>query len=263
MTIASRNKVLLYCDYGSGDVDPLYEMLEDHLAPKGVGVEWVDASGIIKENALNDDVLAFFLGGGRSTPYREKLRHQGDDKIREYVNKGGIYFGVCAGAYYSCKRTEFESDIPNSCIETNEVLGLLDATAKGTLYKEYGIKPYELSANSAVVSKIKWLSDNEEHAAYYHGGCYFNPNENGNVEVLAVYDDIGEQKPAIVKGKYGDGLVIASGVHFETLGDELAKVVCSYQTDEAAARRNAKILIDKESQRKALEKKLLDMLKVR
>jgi glutamine amidotransferase-like uncharacterized protein len=238
-------------------------MLEDYFAPSGVGVELVDAHGIIKEKALDEKVLAFFLGGGRSTPYREKLRHQGDDKIKEYVQNGGIYFGVCAGAYYSCKRTEFESDIPASCIETNETLGLLDATAKGTLYKEYGIKPYAISANSATVSRIKWLPDNEEHAAHYHGGCYFNAYENGNVEVLAVYDDIGESKPAIVKGKYGDGLVIASGVHFETLGADLAKAICSLQADETVARRNASSLIENEPKRKALELKLLGMLKAR
>ncbi len=44
---------------------------------------------------------------------------------------------------------------------------------------------------------------------YYNGGGYF---VNSNAQIIAHYKN---KLPAIIKTKYGNGLVILSGVHFE------------------------------------------------
>ena len=99
-----RNKILIYCDYGTNDISSLKHSLEEYFAPLKVSIGTIDAKGIVNEDCLNKNVLAFFMPGGRATPYIEKLKVQGNQKIIEYVRNGGVYFGICAGAYYASRK---------------------------------------------------------------------------------------------------------------------------------------------------------------
>jgi len=48
------------------------------------------------------------------------LKFKGNKLIREYVEQGGMYLGLCAGGYYGAQKVEFEVGTPL------EVLILLD-----------------------------------------------------------------------------------------------------------------------------------------
>ncbi|MDR1026551.1 MAG: hypothetical protein LBL47_04035 [Lactobacillus sp.] len=254
-----RKKILIYKDDGCSNLDNLYINVNKHYADKGIEVGFTDASEIIKENALNSEVLAFFMPGGASTPYRKKLEHYGDDKIRSFINDGGVYFGICAGAYYACNKTEFEMDIANMAIETTNPLNLIDAKAIGTLHKEYNIKPYSKSAASATVSRVKWNDDNEEHFTLYHGGPRFDVKDK-NIQVLATYNDISGDYPAIIRKPYGKGSIVAVGVHFEDSGAQLQKAAVIAQESQQEAQMNAQKLFDNEPSRAALFNKLMNCI---
>ena len=101
-------KVLIYRDYGVGDLGHLEEGLKEYFKQRQVKVDYTDATSIIKGNALNEDVTAFVMPGGAATPFLQKLKVQGNEKIRDYVYQGGHYLGICAGAYYACSKVEFE-----------------------------------------------------------------------------------------------------------------------------------------------------------
>ncbi|MDR1693891.1 MAG: hypothetical protein LBR70_01675 [Lactobacillaceae bacterium] len=255
-----RNKVLIYRDYGCSDINNLYDGLVSYFENTKIDVGFVDASEIIKEDALNEDVLAFFLPGGASTPFRMKLKTQGDAKIKEYVENGGVYFGICAGAYYACSSINFENGIPELHIKTDEALKFINAEAVGTLRKQLNIAPYSKSADSARAVSIKWMEDDESHVCYYHGGPYFNV-EGNNAKVLAVYEGIENNAlPAVVSSQYGKGMVIASGVHFEDTGKQLGKAVHLLRRDYGQARKNALVLEKNEESRKALFNKLMSSI---
>lgn len=96
------------------------------------------------------------MPGGAGTPYRHKLEVYGNEKIRSYVRAGGMYYGICAGAYYACEKTVFEADIPELRIVSRCGLDLIKGTAVGTLYKELGILPYSRNASSSAVVELLW-----------------------------------------------------------------------------------------------------------
>lgn len=251
-----RDRILIYQDYGCADTRVLEQGLRDYFEPRGTAVGFVDAAGIIKDNALNENVLAFFMPGGAATPFRRKLEYQGNDKIRDYVNNGGIYYGICAGAYYACEKAVFEQDIPELAIVSECGLNLVGGQAIGTLYKELGIRPYAKNAASAAVVNLLWEKDAGKHISYYHGGPYFQLKPGDDAEIAARYDIAG-YPPAVVKKNYGKGRVILSGVHFEDKGEHLLKAVHKLQLDSAEAGQIAGKLAAGEASRQALFDKMM------
>ncbi len=260
VSAAMRNKILIYCDYGTNDIGSLKTELEEYFAPLGVSVETTDAKGIIKENSLNETVLAFFMPGGRATPYMEKLKIQGNRKIADYVEQGGIYFGICAGAYYAGRKVFFETDVKELCIIQECGLNLIDADAIGTLYKELNISPYTMDFNSITPVRVRWLGDDEIHVANYHGGPYFQPHANSRMQVLAEYELNGFTLPAAVMQPYGKGIAIASGLHIEDSGKNLRRILFDLRKDKERASIVVQTLEENEPSRVALFKKLMDKI---
>lgn len=247
-------KVLIYRDYGCAAVDSLYEEVNSYFASSDLEVGFTDAAEI-KAGVLNKDVKAFFLGGGAGNPFMQKLEGIGNDRIRAYVENGGIYFGICAGAYYACRDVVFEKDIPELCIENQCGLNLIEGRAVGTLYKELDLLPYSLTAFSVRVVHIRF-NDGETYPALYHGGPWF---DRVNGTVLAVYEEAG-QKPAVIEKRFGWGKVILSGVHFEDGERILKKGLHSLRCDKEAAERNFEEMRLQEGRRKELSERLLRLI---
>ncbi|KAK9825704.1 hypothetical protein WJX81_008129 [Elliptochloris bilobata] len=55
-----------------------------------------------------DDCALLVMPGGADLPFCRRLNGAGNALIRGYVERGGSYLGLCAGAYYACRRVEFE-----------------------------------------------------------------------------------------------------------------------------------------------------------
>ena len=252
-----RDKILIYRDYGCSDLNALEYGLKEYFEPRGGTVDFTDAAGIIKKGSLNESVLAFFMPGGAGTPFRRKLEVLGNEKIREYVRDGGIYYGICAGAYYACRETVFEEDIPELRIISSCGLNLVEGRAVGTLYKEFGIRPYAKDAASTAAVNLIW-QDQEQHTVYYHGGPYFDLAANADPDILAVYDT--EKKlPAIIRQTYGNGQVILSGVHYEDKGAVLQKTLHHLRLDSAEALQVAAKLSAGEPSRLRLFHKMMSL----
>ncbi|CAL8470467.1 g10009 [Coccomyxa elongata] len=54
-----------------------------------------------------DGCLMLVMPGGADLPYCRQLNGRGNRLIREYVEAGNAYLGLCAGAYYACSFVEF------------------------------------------------------------------------------------------------------------------------------------------------------------
>lgn len=249
-----RSKILIYRDYGCADVSSLYGELASYFREKGVSVDFTDAAEI-KSGVLNRDVKAFFLGGGAGTPYMRKLAGEGNDRIRGYVRNGGVYFGICAGAYYACCDIVFEHDVPALRIKNGCGLNLAEGRAVGTLYKEYGLLPYALTSFSAKVVQIRFCGG-ETYPALYHGGPFFDGTDG---EVLAVYD-LPEPKAAVIMKTFGRGKVILSGVHFEDGARTLARGLHDLRCDIRAARKNADDMAAGEPRRRELFARMMKLI---
>lgn len=255
-----RNKILIYCDYGTNDISRLQKSLQEYFAGEGISIKTTDAKEIVNENSLNEDVLAFFMPGGRATPYIEKLKVQGNQKIAEYVQNGGVYFGICAGAYYAGRKVFFETDVKELSIIQECGLNLIDADTIGTLYKELNISPYTMDFNSMAPVQVNWLEDKESHVASYHGGPYFSPLPNSRLQILAEYELAGKKLPAAVMQTYGKGAAIASGLHIEDSGKDLRRILFDLRQDREKAESVVAKLEANEASRQALFQKFMQKI---
>ena len=205
-------------DKGCFDTSSLILSLKNYFLDKSI--ETVNSSEIVSGKVLDSSVLALFISGGRANYYFENLGEIGNNNIRNYVTNGGIYFGICAGAYYACKNVEFEADIPESKISAEYKLDLINGTAFGSLYKDFMIEPFTHKPESSAVVKIK--NRFSTYSALYHGGPFFETKDS--CRILGCYTK-NLKKPAIIMKKYGKGKVFASGVHFEYNADALLQLL--------------------------------------
>lgn len=194
------------------DVASAYQMATC-LRREGHLIRHVNRHALLQER-WEERAALLAIPGGRSLAYEEALGEGGRERIYQYVERGGHYFGICAGAYFGCAAIDFERGHP---LEINGVChipfypGLAVGPALGL-----GRFSYETGAG-AELADLVWEGEGrcqERSAIYYNGGPTFIGGERSvDVQVLARYART--DKPSIVQCHVGDGLAILCGVHPE------------------------------------------------
>ncbi len=202
-------KIFIYSDKGVG--------MQSFFCARGCLRGWgngkyavkaLSAAEVIEGSWVNEEAL-FVMPGGASTPYSEKLKGEGINRIRDFVKNGGSYLGICAGAYFGAERTSFNKGMPDE-IENECQTGLFKGTASGPVFPPYdpdsnaGCKAVEIDARGTGKFKV-----------FYNGGCSFQADEGfKDYETVAVYSQKGNEV-AVIFLPFGAGRVVLSGVHFE------------------------------------------------
>ncbi len=211
-------KILIYAGEGVSSFS-LEECLKT-FRPISNQVEAID-DHYLKEKDWEKETKLLVFPGGRDIPYDRSLKGKGTQKIRKYVEKGGSFLGICAGAYFGCAEVIFEKGTPLEVHEKRD-LCFFPGAAIGTLYPHVqfsyednsGFHPSEVAFNGKSVR------------LYYNGGCTFeNVEKYSGVTILAHYIDASD-KPTIIHCKVGKGTVILSGVHIEVNPTSLKKEGC-------------------------------------
>lgn len=252
-----KNKILIYDDIGASGVVVLKKALQEEFSSRKIAVETVSAEDILTKNVLNSSVAAFFMPGAAADDYHLKLGKSGKDLIRSYVESGGIYYGICAGAYFASQKAVFEPKNHKLRKINDYGLNLIDAVAVGTLQKELNIKPYEATANATAVVPLQDAQTNAVYTSYYHGGPWFVCKKKSPVIILTYYNLPAKKLPAVIAEKVSKGLVIASGVHYETTGSALSKCLLPDRTDYRTAQKVISELNRTEYLRRALFQKMM------
>ncbi len=205
-------KIILYADQGvdGESLKHLVFSLEEMLGSSSYRLQKINAKTLI-EDSWESQASLLIISGGRDIFYHSLLNGKGTDKIRSFVEKGGKYLGICAGAYFVCKTIEFEKG------------GLLEVCASRSLHffpgvavgPAYGPNKFSYeSRQGAEAAKISWK--NEECHVYFNGGCTFVAEKQmPGVKTVSCYLDLEGHPPAMLEIEVGKGLVFLSGVHFE------------------------------------------------
>lgn len=201
------------CVYDDAGVDPfslkqLLCSLEEMESPYVV----VDRHYFFTEDWENKTSL-ILIPGGRDIPYHRSLRGTAVSRIRKFVESGGGYFGICAGAYFGCASIIFEKGSP---LEVSGVrdLAFFPGSAIGPAYG-VGSFHYE-TAQGARLASLELQGGNFKPSIYFNGGCLFDQAESyPDIQILAHYGDIPGKPAAIIACKVGRGLALLSGVHPE------------------------------------------------
>lgn len=217
--------IWIYADEGTSELSVKSALVTmKNKLPIGLAnsVQTISSQDIInnKLSGLNG-IGILVMPGGADLPYCQKLNGLGNAIIREFISKGNIYIGICAGGYYGARDIEFIGrSYENGNSEKYEIngpreLAFFSGTAIGSIAKLTNGRLYDETATSKALVTLDY-ENAEQDKVYYHGGAYFVGDKDVEFKVVATYSD---GKNAVVSGNFGKGKYLLSGVHFELCAD--------------------------------------------
>ena len=166
----------------------------------------ITRTDINNENFPLKEFSCIVFPGGYAYPgYTKHISQIGKQRLRKFVENGGKYVGICAGAYFAGQSVVYQDkDITKS---GNYDLNLFSGTVQGPAYK---------SSPDLQWKSTKILFENDAIRMKYAAAPYFN--EHGTI--IARYLD---STPAIVSERCGKGEVLLFGPHPELNSDQKTK----------------------------------------
>lgn len=217
--LASTEKNIIYIYNGPGAFQDSIKHAEytfKKFLPSHYFLKRIDCAQVKSGDWIKDAKL-FVMPGGIDSPYAKYLGFEGGKKIKDFVSNGGLYLGICGGAYYGSNKINFALNTPLEVRAIREH-AFFPGIANGPI-----LAPFNYNTNDGVrVAKIRCtltedsLLQGKEILTYYNGGCYFeNAHAYKDVKILAEYSVFPDRKPAIVEIIVGNGKAILSGIHCE------------------------------------------------
>lgn len=174
---------------------------------------------ILPKQIIHDDwekqTALLIFPGGADIPYMRALNGVGNQKIRSYVENGGMFLGICAGGYYGGDFVDFARDTDLEVLGERE-LSFFPGIVRGPILAPYDYK----SESGARAAKLIWKDPlefqiNSCFTVYYNGGGAFVEADNKNQTTILARYAIEGCEAAIIECQVGSGKAILSGVHFE------------------------------------------------
>jgi glutamine amidotransferase-like uncharacterized protein len=202
--VAGERKIALYIGNGSWAAGKQH--LKRMFRRYGRSYQVVTAKDILGGVLDSGEFSILVMPGGKSWKYLEELGDAGAEKIRHFVESGGGYMGICAGAYYAvAQRQGPDPTAPYG-------IGLLNGVAyDGTSLKT---KPFK-------EGMMKFDAFVPGYRPLYHilmlGGpsFHFTPEEAASKHIRVLGEFQGIHDPAMIAFDYGKGRVFLSGPHGE------------------------------------------------
>jgi len=205
-------QILVYVDLGVDGVALKHTVksLQQEIDPSKYRIRRMDSKALKSENWEQETAL-LVIPGGRDIYYHEALDGPGTSKIRKFVEEGGAYLGICAGAYFGAGAIEFEKG-GNYEVCGQRSLAFFPGLAEGPAY---GKNKYRIDGLQGLeAARVSWKDANFH--VYYNGGCQFiGAHEFPGVSILSSYLELEGDPAAIISCKIGKGKAVLSGVHLE------------------------------------------------
>eukprot|EP00276_Gloeochaete_wittrockiana_P000757 CAMPEP_0184671692 /NCGR_PEP_ID=MMETSP0308-20130426/85652_1 /TAXON_ID=38269 /ORGANISM="Gloeochaete witrockiana, Strain SAG 46.84" /LENGTH=339 /DNA_ID=CAMNT_0027118867 /DNA_START=164 /DNA_END=1183 /DNA_ORIENTATION=+ len=190
-----RSQILIYKGEGVFPLltDRLLHQLQENISPRHHIIFEITAEGIIRGDWKDKTCLLIFPGG-RSLPYHKALQGEGTRQIRTFIEQGGRYLGICAGAYFASRRIEFDVGGPFE-VTGDRTLCLFPGIARGPAYGPgtfaYGSEKFAKASPIHIIHPLSTDADGETVRVYFNGGCIFeNADSFKDCTVLGRYMDI-------------------------------------------------------------------------
>ena len=245
----SATGILVYTDAGIGASEKCVLMTLTSLRS---AVSFLTNQPYVIETTTSDDIThgrclascsLLVMPGGRDMPYVSNLQGRGNLKIKEFVQSGGSYLGLCAGGYYGAAFVEFARGDRYLEVVGSRELAFFPGKAQGPTFPGFmydsncGAKAARISLTDTAMKLMgSTTASDSSLSTFYNGGCHFVPHTEEitspaeatncsdgvcSFEVLATYNEAESSPIAITSCQYGVGRVILSGVHLEASVDLL------------------------------------------
>lgn len=203
-----RNTIYIYQDDGVSSESLKHTVHTFRHLLKKEAVKTINAKQV-KEGLWTQNARLFVMPGGADLPYTKKLNGEGNEVIKQFVQNGGAFLGICAGAYYGSSYVEFDKNGPLAITGKRE-LGFFPGKTIGPILAPYDYQT-QSGTRAAVIHTI--FPNNTNTRVFYNGGGFFqDAAQSPNTKILGTYDN---GLPAIILINHGKGKVLLSGVHFE------------------------------------------------
>lgn len=193
-----RNKIAIFEDVNTSSF-----ALQHSLSKSFPKARIIKMNG--KNLQLDDRFFLFVLPGivGEQSHYYSSVGEKGNKQIRSFVENGGIFLGLCAGAYYACTKTLYHSFSGAQKVK-EPGLDFFNAIAFGSLQQE---RIAEVSFKTINAEKV-------QTGICYDNGPAMAPfdTETDHIEVIARYKNIAHEPIAIASKTIKNGRAIFSGV---------------------------------------------------
>jgi glutamine amidotransferase-like uncharacterized protein len=190
----------------------------------------------ILSNAL-DRLNVLLMSGGDTFAIAEELGKEGSDKLRKFLEAGGLYIGTCAGAYLPLKSSmHFLNQFNFVNVKISNISRGLSEADRSSFQKHacssYGCDfVYHVVREDVVLEMVDGyqVDGKKEIIAPLYGGPSMLPSED--IETIATYkgftkktkflvkEELAERaligNIAIAKKAIGDGRLFVFGPHFE------------------------------------------------
>ncbi|WP_435641402.1 BPL-N domain-containing protein [Micavibrio aeruginosavorus] len=224
-TMTTTPRILVYEDYVHNNAQ-LHRALRDAYGP--FAVTTCDA-GDLQTGILNKSVNLFIMPGGADLYNCEKLNGAGNKILRHYVEEGGAYLGLCAGAYYASRDIKWAEGIEGHAIMGPRELNFFLGTAVGPVMDFIEDRDITKSWNHA--AQIEWLDDmgNMPATVHYNGGPVFVGAEDApGTKILARYTSLPGSPAAIIECSVGKGHAILCSPHLEHGATTLSRALYNH-----------------------------------
>lgn len=190
----------------SHTLSSLKALLVPHFA-----VQTVSATALASQPWSKSCAL-LVIPGGRDLPYISSLA-AATNLIKSYVENGGAFMGICAGAYYASRRVEWETGTKLE-VSGDRPLAFFDGICKGSVYPGFA---YESESGARAVAVEDIAEAEVMHGMYFNGGGEFvGTDASEGATVLAKYmEGEGQGKIAAIHCRVGKGFAILWGAHPE------------------------------------------------
>lgn len=197
---------------GSGTWEHSITAFEEFLEWKNLTWEEVSAWDI-NNNDLHPIYQGLFMPGGWAYNYKKSIHDSGDQNIRDFINAGGAYIGMSAGAYYACDNVRWEGkDYPY-------FLNLFHGDCIGPIEE---IAPWPEYVMTTMIINQAHEANAYEPATedmLYYGEPYFVPYTGQEMQTFASWNVPSnpslDNTPGIIGFNYGLGRVLLVGPHPE------------------------------------------------
>lgn len=193
-----------------------YQSLKDYLGREGYPkLIHINDPSYITSREWFKNANAFVVPGGSAFGLYENLQEGGCKKIKQFVDQGGSYLGICAGVYLASPYA-FRFNKESDPYEGIARIPLIEETLQGPTYSQFDANGMQTSFgnSTAKLVPVTVTSSDKEFYTFWNGGGYYS-QLNSSQRAIALYGDDPQKIAAMVQTNPQGGTVVVSNVHPE------------------------------------------------
>lgn len=210
MTTEKRIHIGLFVDEGSS-ARGIESFINNLSSIKNIEIIKLTSQEIIKNDLSLFGILVFT--GGSGSKQAMSLGKEGLVKVKTYIEDGGKYLGICAGAYLATTGFDWSLGVINvetvSRVEWKRGEGLVNITLtkEGSEFFTSSPNSFQIDYRNGPILKKSNIDSLGEYTIL--------ANYSSEISQNGVTPGVMKNTPALLMSSYGKGRVFIIGPHFE------------------------------------------------